>query len=254
MDRIKFLGTAGARFVVSKQLRSSGGIWLSLAGEEILIDPGPGTLVQCWKSRPKLNPAKLDAIILTHKHIDHSGDINVMIEAMTEGGWAKRGIVFAPADALEGDPVILRYIRDFPESITTLTEGGQYRVGEVTFSTPRRHIHSVDTYGLNVEGNRKTLSLISDTRYFEGIEKLYPGRVLILNTFLHQPYFNRVIDHLNLEDAEKIILANRPELTLLTHFGMMLLGAQPGKLARQLSQKLSLKIQAARDGMEVDLK
>ena len=27
---------------------------------------------------------KLDAIILTHRHLDHAADVNVMIEAMTE--------------------------------------------------------------------------------------------------------------------------------------------------------------------------
>ncbi len=74
MDSIKFLGTAGARFVMLKQLRASGGIWLELAGARLLIDPGPGTLVRCAKSRPRLDPAKLDAIVLTHKHLDHSSD------------------------------------------------------------------------------------------------------------------------------------------------------------------------------------
>ena len=51
---IKFLGTAGARFVVARQLRSSAGIWMNVEGDNILIDPGPGTLVKCFSSRPKL--------------------------------------------------------------------------------------------------------------------------------------------------------------------------------------------------------
>ena len=90
-DTITFLGTAGARFVVTKQFLASGGAWLNLGGTEILLDPGPGCLVGATKR--KLDPAKLKAIILSHKHLDHSGDINIMIEAMTEGGWRQRGIV-----------------------------------------------------------------------------------------------------------------------------------------------------------------
>jgi ribonuclease BN (tRNA processing enzyme) len=83
-DSITFLGTAGARFVVTKQFLASGGAWFNFGGTEILLDPGPGCLVHSAKR--KLNASKLKAIILSHKHLDHSGDINIMIEAMTEGG------------------------------------------------------------------------------------------------------------------------------------------------------------------------
>jgi phosphoribosyl 1,2-cyclic phosphodiesterase len=58
----------------------------------------------------------LDGILLTHKHLDHSGDINVMIEAMTEGGFKKRGVLFAPRDALEEDPVVLKYAMGYVEN------------------------------------------------------------------------------------------------------------------------------------------
>jgi len=67
-DYIKFLGTSGARFVMIKQLRASGGLWVSCGTSNILIDPGPGSIVRCASSRPKLDPGKLDAIILTHRH------------------------------------------------------------------------------------------------------------------------------------------------------------------------------------------
>ena len=81
-DTITFLGTAGARFVVIRQFLASGGAWLNLGNTQILLDPGPGSLVQAAKR--KLDPAKLAAIILSHRHLDHSGDINIMIEAMTD--------------------------------------------------------------------------------------------------------------------------------------------------------------------------
>ncbi|MBU1999212.1 MAG: MBL fold metallo-hydrolase, partial [Candidatus Omnitrophica bacterium] len=119
-DFIKFLGTAGARFVMIKQLRASAGLWISCQGTNVIIDPGPGSIVHCAKSRPKLDPSKLDAVILTHRHLDHCGDVNVMIEAMTEGGFKKRGLVFCPQDALEGDPVIFKYLRNFPKEIIVL--------------------------------------------------------------------------------------------------------------------------------------
>src|SRR3990167_8899741 len=114
---IKFLGTAGARFVTIKQMRASGGIWISYEGTNVLIDPGPGSLVRCLDTAPKLDPSTLNAIILTHKHIDHSNDINIMIEAMTSGGTKKKGVVFLPGDMLTPGSIVLDYVRQLPEKI-----------------------------------------------------------------------------------------------------------------------------------------
>ena len=114
-DTITFLGTAGARFMVTKQLTASGGLWLNLSGTEILVDPGPGSIIQSTKR--KLSAEKLSAIILSHRHLDHSADINIMVEAMTQGGFNRRGWLFAPADALETDPVIFSYLRNYLEGL-----------------------------------------------------------------------------------------------------------------------------------------
>jgi len=251
MNRIKFLGTAGARFVVIKQLRASGGIWLSLDNTNILIDPGPGSLVRCLASKPRLNPEELDGIILTHRHIDHSNDINIMIEAMTHGGFKKKGKIFAPSDALEGEPVILSYAREEVDEVLTLEEGKDYKLKNIKFSTPVRHMHGVETYGLNIYGSSISISLISDTRYFDGLETFYDGDILIINVVRLEE--KEGIEHLSLKDAEKILARNKPKLGILTHFGMTMLRAKPWKLAEDLSNKLDMKVIAASDGLKIDL-
>ena len=88
-DTITFLGTGGARFAVTTQVLASGGLWLNLNDTEILLDPGPGSMVQSTKQ--KLRTDKLSAIILSHHHLGHSADINVMGEAMTKGGFKRHG-------------------------------------------------------------------------------------------------------------------------------------------------------------------
>jgi len=251
MNFIKFLGTAGARFVVIKQLRASGGIWLSLDNTNLLIDPGPGSLVRCLASKPRLNPEELDGIILTHRHIDHSNDINIMIEAMTHGGFKKKGKIFAPSDALEGEPVILSYAREEVDEVLTLEEGKDYKLKNIKFSTPVRHMHGVETYGLNVYGSSISISLISDTRYFDGLETFYDGDILIINVVRLEE--KEGIEHLSLKDAEKILARNKPKLGILTHFGMTMLRAKPWKLAEDLSNKLDMKVIAASDGLKIDL-
>ena len=247
---LKFLGTAGARVVVFKQLRASGGLWLELNGTRIHIDPGPGALVRALSSRPKLDPEKLDALLLTHRHLDHSADINVMIEAMTEGGRRKGGLLFAPADALDEDPVVLNYVRGYLGKVEVLEEGKSYRVGGITFSTPLRHRHSVETYGLIVEGR---IALISDTLFFPDLIEAYRGvEVLVINVVRAGERDER-IEHLTLGDARELIEGIRPKRAILTHFGMTVLRAKPWEVAEGLSRETGCEVIAARDGMTLEL-
>ncbi|RJO65693.1 MAG: MBL fold metallo-hydrolase [Candidatus Omnitrophota bacterium] len=244
---LKFLGTAGARFVMIKQLRASGGIWISCAGTNVLIDPGPGSIVRCNASRPKLDPSQLDAIVLTHRHLDHCGDINVMIEAMTEGGFRKRGAVFCPQDALGDDPVILRYVRTFPEKIELLRPEQTYEAGNFIFRTSPLHMHNVETYGLKFRLGNQTVGLLSDTRYFKGLEAFYKTDVLIIGVVFFKP--RPEIDHLSLDDAKGLISALKPQKAILSHFGMSMLSARPSVLAQQLSRELRAEVVCAYDGM-----
>jgi ribonuclease BN (tRNA processing enzyme) len=248
-DTITFLGTAGARFMVSRQLAASGGVWLNLNGTQILIDPGPGSIVQSTKR--KLDAEKLSAIILSHRHLDHSADINVMVEAMTNGGFNQHGRLYAPADALDNEPVIFNYLKKFIEEVVVLEEGKSYNINNVTFSTPVRHVHPVETYGMVFHSQGHTFSFITDTRYFDDIPKHYASELLIINVVLTEP--RPPIDHLAIPDAERIIKQIKPKVAILSHFGLHVWQAKPWKIAEELSQQTGVHVIAARDGMRFDL-
>ena len=249
-NTITFLGTAGARFMVSKQLAASGGIWLDLNGTQLLLDPGPGTIVQYNKL--KLNAEKLSAIIASHRHIDHTGDVNVMIEAMTNGGFNRHGKFFAPADALDKEPVIFSYLKRYIEGIEVLEEGKSYTVGGVTFSTPVQHKHSVETYGILFQTKEHKFAYIADTLYFEDLSKYYQGSdLIILNTVFDKPF--PPVQHLAIVDAAKIITEIKPKAAVLTHYGIHVWQAQPGKIAEEMTKQTGVKVIAARDGMKLDL-
>ena len=251
MNYIKFLGTAGARVVVAKQLRASGGIWLSLDDTNILVDPGPGSLVRCVSSRPRLDPTLLDGIVLSHKHLDHAADINVMMEAMTIGGKNRKGIVLVPYDSVSGgDPVIYKYVRPYVKKIEVLKEKGKYKIGNINIQAPIKHVHGVETYGLIFKGKKHTVSYVADTKFFPGLPKKYEGDVLIINVLRPEPC---PYDHLCIEDVKKIIKAVKPRTTILTHFGMWMIKAKPWKVADNLSREMKAKVVAARDGMTFEL-
>ena len=248
-DTITFLGTGGARIMVASQILASGGLWLSLNGTEILVDPGPGCIVQSTKR--KLRADRLSAIILSHRHLDHSADVNVMIEAMTQGGFNPHGWFFTPADALETEPVIFSYLRDYLEGIEVLQEGKSYPIGNVSFTTPVRHIHPVETYGMLFKTNGHAFSYIADTRYFEGLPCIYTSELLILNVvFLRD---NPPADHLTVSDVSRIVTEVKPKVAILTHFGMSMWQARPWEIAQRLSQETGVRVIAARDGMRFDL-
>lgn len=250
---IKFLGTAGARVVVAKQLRASGGTWLHLLGCNLLLDPGPGALVRALSSKPALDPSRLDAVLLSHKHLDHSADVNIIIEAMTEGGFRRRGVLFAPEDALNEDPVVLKYLRGFLEKIETLQEGGEYRVRDLSFSTPLRLHHPAETYGLKLQLPAGNLSFITDTAFFPSLASPYQADLLVINVVLLQPHQNPAVQHLCLDDASRLICEIRPKAAVLTHFGMTVLRAKPWELASALSRETGINIIAARDGMTLNV-
>jgi ribonuclease BN (tRNA processing enzyme) len=248
---IKFLGTAGARFVMIRQLRSSAGIWLNYNSTNLLIDPGPGCLVRCHKSRPKLDPSKLDGIILTHKHLDHSGDLNVMVEAMTDGGFKKKGKLFLPSDALGEDGVIFSYLEKKAKKIEKLKKK-KFKAKNIEFSVPIKNKHSVETYGVKFYLDKEVVAYVSDTKNFNKLIKAYSdATVLILNVvfFKSRPDY----DHLSLSEAVDLVRQIKPKKAIFTHFGISILKNKPYLLEEKIKKETNLDICFAYDGMSVDI-
>ena len=242
--------------MIISQLLATGGMWLNLDGTELLLDPGPGCIVQATKR--KLRTEKLSGIIVSHRHLDHAADVNIMVEAMTQGGLTQRGWLFAPGDALEKEPIIFDFLKQKLEGVGVLQVGKSYSVGNVSFTTPVRHVHQVETYGMVFKTAKYTFSYITDTRYFDGLSDHYHGDLLIMNVAFFEPHplsSNPLlpIDHLSVPDAERIITALKPKVAIMTHFGMGMWRAKPWEIAERMSQQTGVRVVAARDGMRFAL-
>lgn len=256
---LKFLGTGGARFVVARQLRASGGTVITAGDVRVVLDPGPGTLVRCARSRPPVDVATLDGVVLTHVHIDHSCDVNVLVDALTDGGLRRRGLLFAPRECLEGEnAVVLRYLRPFLEDVVVLEPETDYRVRDLEFRTSLPHRHGVDreveTYGVKFRMGGRTVSFMVDTAYFDGLAAGYAeSDVLVMNVVRHLATSNPGVRHLSSVDAEVLLEQIRPSQAVLTHFGMTMLKAKPWVVAEEMSARLGLPVVAATDGMTLDI-
>ena len=254
---LQFLGTGGARWVVAKQIRSSAGFWLRADGTNVHVDPGPGALVRALSQVPPCDPATLDAIVLSHKHLDHAGDVNVMIEAMCQGGWHPRGALCAPRDALDESmqPVVLPYARRFvPREWIVAAGAGPFEVGCVAISASGQLRHPVETYGLHFRTAAATVSYIPCTRYFEGIVDDYRARtpdVLVINVLRYRDTMD--VDHLTYDDAKTIIEGVRPGAAIMSHFGTRMLERDPKRLAYDLEDATGIKTFAAYDGWTYDV-
>ncbi len=252
---ILFLGSGGARFVVARQLRASGGMWMRFGDTQIHVDPGPGALVRALNHVPPCSPRELDAIVLSHKHLDHSSDVNAMIEAMTSGGFHRRGAVLAPADAFGDEPVVFPYAARYVERVERLEpSSGPYRVGDVDIFTSMRHVHAVETHGLHFVHGESRVSYLPCGRYFDGLAADYARHrpdLLVINVLRYRDEMN--VDHLTWPHARDIVAEVHPKAVVFQHFGTKMLEADPPRLAQRLEDELGIRAVAAYDGLRLDV-
>jgi phosphoribosyl 1,2-cyclic phosphodiesterase len=219
------------------------------------IDPGPGALV--FSNWARLNPQKLDGVVVTHCHPDHYTDAEVFLEAMSHGTRHKRGTLAAPKSVLIGsldlDPSVSRYHQGLVSAIEILKPRHKFSIEELEFRAMKAIHSDTDTVGLRVDiPHLGGLGYTSDTGPFSGLGENYAGlRLLILCTMW--PRNNPLEHHLSTDDVVMILEEARPGCAILTHFGMRMLNADPEKEAEFLECETGIPTIAAKDGMTVEM-
>lgn len=249
---VTFLGTAGGRIVIMTQMRASGGWVLEMGNERIHVDPGPGALVRAKQYGVRLR--KLTGLIVSHAHPDHYTDAEMIIESMTEGTRKKRGILIGNENVIKGGkeyrPAISPFHLKLLERYEILKPGDKTKVGNIEITaTPTKHGEE-KALGFVFRGS-KTLGYTGDGEYFKGQEKHFEGSdYLIVNVL--RPRKVSWPEHMNTNQAAKLIGLVKPKLAVLHHFGMIMLRANPEREARWIEKQTGVKTIAARDGMRID--
>jgi ribonuclease Z len=91
MTKITFLGTS---FAIPTLKRNHTSILLTHNGENILVDCGEGTQRQLRKAR--LNPCKINRILITHWHGDHILGIPGLLWTLSLSGYNKTLYIYGP--------------------------------------------------------------------------------------------------------------------------------------------------------------
>ncbi|WP_297435480.1 MBL fold metallo-hydrolase [Thermococcus sp.] len=256
MIEITFLGSGGGRFITITQFRSTGGFHIR-ASRNLYVDPGPGALVRSW--RYKLDPRRLDAIFVSHRHVDHCNDLEVMIEAMTGGALKRRGTLIASKSVVYGDethtPAVSGYHIDVLEGVHTPEPGNKISLGtEELLITPCRHSDPT-TIGFRMKTAFGDISYIPDTAYFEDLVRWHDGsRVLI--AAITRPRDMGIPYHMSTDDAVEMLknMRRKPEVLIMNHIGMKMHFANPYKEAKYLETVTGVKTYIAKEGFRVMVK
>ncbi len=218
MMRIIFLGTGGGRYNLVKQKRWTGGFRIEDSGRAIHVDPGPGALVHLVELG--ISPLKTDGVIVTHAHIDHFSDLQVMTEAISQATEVKRGFALVTEEIIQLNALdkyhtnLLNDVLTFPYCGSLPSPCEEWKIS----SFPVKH-GKTQAYGFVLEKDGKKIGYTSDTGFFEDLPHfLKDCDVLILNMTRITP--NNCFAHLCLLDLPKILDIAKPKKTILTHLGM----------------------------------
>ncbi len=255
MDKteIFFLGSGGGRFSMITQRRHTGGIRF-LNPMNIQLDPGPGAIV--YSNQMNLSPLKVEALLISHAHPDHYSDGEIFIEAMTDGMTRKKGYLIAPRSVIRGagkhDPCISNYHRNMVKKIFEVKPGDRIDLAKIEVEVTKAKHTDPSTVGFKFKFPAGHVAYIPDTEYFEGMENQY-GDIRILIVSVLRPRGTPIRGHLCSDDAVEILNKIKPEISILTNFGMRMIYMNPNSEARFVEEKTGIKTIAAYDNMRLEV-
>ncbi len=253
MTKMTFLGTGGGRFATVYQVCRTGGIYIE-DGARVHLDPGPGAAIAMRERR--MDPAKTDAILVTHCHPDHYGDAEVLIEGMTACSFSRRGLLAGSRSVIDGNgdfgPAVSEYHKRIVPRVVVISPGDVLEVKRMRMRVTRTSHSDPDGVGLRLMTSSGDVAFVGDTELKqEVIDDHLGARVLVMN--VTRPIRSRVRYHMSTEDAASMAEAIRPDLAILTHFGSKFIHDGVQKQVDYVKEASGVRTLAAEDFMTLSI-
>jgi len=276
--KLFFLGTGGGRINLAKQFRSTAG-FLITGSKSIYVDPGVGVVNQSNRFRTPLN--NVDIMFVSHPHLDHANDAELLVEVMTHATLVKRGIIVADHLSLRGssifdrvlaavtgplagifpkvfrktkvsNPAISDYHQNLVQAVYELGQGAELEPLEGIKFRGTHTKHDDPAVGFVLEMDGKKIGYTSDTEYFDGMAEEYKGCDVIIINMLRatKPDFP---GHLYSETVTKFLNEAKPKKAFITRFGGQFFKLNPGIIAKKIQDDSGVPTLATRDGMMVEI-
>ena len=250
-EQLLFLGTAGGPVAFSKRMGLGSGILIKFDDAVFFLDPGTGSVSQAIVNG--LNLRELSAVFVSHRHLNHAGDLNAAISSMTLGGLDVKGVLVAGKDVLGKDSscgVVDPFFKNAVERIILLEDKKRFGIGSIDI-VAEKLIHSDECFGFKFYSDNLCFGYVPDTEYFSGlIDKFKECDVLVL--CIKNPSGVSSKYSLNIDDVVNITKGVNPSLLILTHFGSKLFEVNPVMAAREVRTKAGCETVVAKAGLVVE--
>ncbi len=154
--------------------RSSPGYFIRAAGRNILIDCGSGTLLQLERSG--ISFREIDAVIITHTHPDHIGDLLPLLHARkaAPSGGPRQDITLIGPKAVgsyyeDGILSVMSRPESFEVHIKETEE--KFMVGDISISS-KETLHSRESYAYRLQLDNRSVVFTGDTDFDETLADL----------------------------------------------------------------------------------
>ncbi|AEG61803.1 MBL fold metallo-hydrolase [Desulforamulus ruminis] len=279
---VTFLGTGGNPEAVFSQVPHTAGFVLMVEGVRLYVDPGPGAVVRAKDAGIDLGT--LDAVYISHGHLDHYAGAEAVIEGMCWGMFSRRGYLLAPGQVLERDHLLSRYHQGLNRTLSgykggptvvPLEPNRPITLKNITLTPVPVH-HAGENYGFILDTGGMTIGYTSDTSYIQSYttptgvvdmgwrgpimdlidvvdcrkdikEAFSQVDVLIANVTTHNVYAHRHITTLGLSH---LLQHSRVKLCFITHFNHCCLWPEDLRpaMAQFVEKKTGIPTLYAEDG------